>query len=115
MHYQGKEAVKWALAISTADASHLHPFMRQVEKVVDYCHKHNITLQAWAPLVCSMRFDHPMIVKLANAHGKTPAQILLHWSLQQICLRLNCACKGYAPIPKSVHKEWIVENMQIFG
>ncbi|KAF8589912.1 Aldo/keto reductase [Ramaria rubella] len=82
----------------------LHPFMRRVE-IVDYCREHDITLQAWAPLVRSMRFDHPMIVKLAKAHGKTPAQILLRWSLQQ----------GYAPIPKSVRKERIAENTQIFG
>jgi len=82
----------------------LHPFMTH-EKLVKYCREHGITLQAWAPLVRSMRFDHPTIEALAKKHEKTPAQILLKWSLQ----------KGYAPIPKSVKRGRIIENTQIYG
>lgn len=40
-------------------------------------------MEAWAPLVRGFRFDHPSIAALADKHKKTPAQILLRYSLQK--------------------------------
>jgi len=88
----------------TVNQVDLHPFMTR-EDIVAFCHAHGIALQAWAPLVRSMRFTHPVIAEYAKRHDKTAAQILLRWSLQ----------KGYAAIPKSVRKERIAENTEIFG
>lgn len=60
--------------------------------------------KAWAPLVRGMRFDHPAIVSLANRHKKSPAQVLIRWGLQ----------KGYIVIPKSIKKQRVQENAQVF-
>ena len=45
-----------------------------------------------------------MIVRIAQKYGKTPAQVVLRWELQQ----------GIIIIPKSVHRERILENSLIF-
>jgi diketogulonate reductase-like aldo/keto reductase len=60
--------------------------------------------QAWGPLVRGMRFDHSAIVSLAKKHGKSPAQVLLRWGLQ----------KDYVVIPKSIKKERVVANKDVF-
>jgi len=46
----------------------------------------------------------PVIGELAKAHGKTPAQVMLRWHLQQ----------GRSVIPKSTHAQRIAENVDIF-
>ena len=46
----------------------------------------------------------PQITDMAEKYGKTPAQIILRWDIQS----------GYIVIPKSVHKERIYENADIF-
>ncbi|KAI0703773.1 aldo-keto reductase [Cytidiella melzeri] len=81
----------------------LHPFMTRTE-IVAMCEKHDIALEAWAPLVRGLRFRHPSIVGLAEKYGKTPAQILLRYSIQ----------KGYIPIPKSASQERITSNTHIY-
>jgi len=81
----------------------LHPFMTRTD-IVDLCQRHEITLQAWAPLVRGLRFNHPTVTKLASKYHKTSAQILLRYSLQ----------KGFVPLPKSVKPERIEANIDIF-
>lgn len=81
----------------------LHPFMSRRE-IVELSKKHGMTMEAWAPLVRSMRFNHPSIKKLATKYNKEPAQILLRYSLD----------KGYVPLPKSSSKHRIESNTQIF-
>ena len=49
-------------------------------------------------------FDDPTLVEIARAHGKTPAQVMLRWHLQQ----------GRSAIPKSVRPERIAENFEVF-
>lgn len=51
-----------------------------------------------------MRFDHPAIKSLADKHKKSPAQVLIRWGLQ----------KGYIVIPKSIKKQRVQENAQVF-
>jgi len=64
---------------------------------------HGIRLQAWSPLIRG-KLDDKVLLELAAKYGKTPAQIVLRWDIQnQIVV-----------IPKSVHKERIIENSQIF-
>ena len=80
----------------------LHPFMTR-EADVKFNVDHGITLEAWGPLVRGERMTHPTIQKLARAHKKSPAQILISWSLQ----------KGFICIPKSVKPHRIEENRDI--
>lgn len=49
-------------------------------------------------------FTEPVLTELAKKHGKTPAQILLRWNVQQ----------GVIVIPKSVHRERMEENLAIW-
>ncbi|KAG8771104.1 hypothetical protein FRC15_003629 [Serendipita sp. 397] len=81
----------------------LHPFMTR-DAIVELCRESNIALQAWAPLVRGERFQHPTILELAHHHSKTPAQILIRYSLQS----------GFIPLPKSTHRDRIIANKDVF-
>ena len=61
-------------------------------------------MEAWSPLGRGNVLSDPVIGQIAKKHGKTPAQVVLRWELQE----------NWIVIPKSVHKERIVENSQIF-
>ncbi|MET0700362.1 MAG: aldo/keto reductase [Mycobacterium sp.] len=90
----------------------VHPYFRQSELLaVD--EQHGILNQAWSPIggITFYRdgshgstLKDPVIAQLADAHGKTPAQVMLRWHLQQ----------GRQSIPKSVTPSRIAENFDIF-
>lgn len=81
----------------------LHPGMLQQE-AVDYCAKHDIVVEAWAPFANGQILKHPLLVELAETHRKTTAQICLRWLIQ----------KNSIPLPKSVTPTRIEENLQVF-
>ncbi|XP_020295785.1 1,5-anhydro-D-fructose reductase-like, partial [Pseudomyrmex gracilis] len=81
------------------------------EKLVDFCKEHNITVTGYSPLGqpgnssgVANQLDNPVILQIAQKYNKTPAQIALRYVYQN----------GVAPIPKSVTKSRIKENMEIF-
>jgi hypothetical protein len=82
----------------------VHPFNTRFE-IANFCKKHGIVVEAYAPLVRALRMKHPTIVSLSKKYSCTPAQLLVRWSLQH----------GYVPLPKSVTKERISENAEIGG
>lgn len=79
-----------------------HPALQQVQ-IARYCVKNRIAIEAWAPLSRGEVFDSPVLAEIADWHGKTPAQIILRWHLQE----------GRIIIPKSSNKERIAENIDI--
>ena len=81
----------------------LHPYLSQ-KKLLEYHRAHGIVTEAWAPIAKGRVLGEGIITALAEKYGKTPAQVVLRWELQQ----------GIVIIPKSVHKERIVENAGIF-
>lgn len=81
----------------------VHPFLQQ-SSLVDYCKDNGIVIQAYSPLTRGQKLDHHVLRTLAKQYDKTPAQILLRWSLQ----------KGFVCIPKSFHYERIKENFKVF-
>lgn len=85
------------------DQVEFHPYLRQ-PNLLTFCKKHNIQLEAWSPLMRGKILTVPEILKLADKYQKTSAQIVLRWDLQH----------GVVTIPKSVHRERIFENIQIF-
>ncbi|KAM0788853.1 hypothetical protein ACM66B_002938 [Microbotryomycetes sp. NB124-2] len=89
--------------VPTINQVDLHPFMTR-DELVAFCEKHDIVLEAWGPLVRGQRFDHPDIVRLAKKYSRTPAQILLRWGLD----------RGFVVIPKSVKRQRIIDNTQVF-
>lgn len=80
-----------------------HPFQND-KKLFEFCSQKGINLEAWAPLNRG-NFDNPKIKEIANWYERTPAQIILRWDIQS----------GYIVIPKSVHRERIFENADIFN
>ena len=73
--------------------------------MLSFSHRNSIQLEAYSPLTRGKRLSHPTIINIAKKYdNKTPAQILLRWSLQH----------NLVVIPKSVHEERILENCQVF-
>lgn len=66
----------------------LHPWLGRKD-IVDWCRANDVVVQAFCPLVRAKRHDDPVVVKLADKHNKTPAQILLRWSLQKVSLSVT--------------------------
>ena len=86
------------------DQVEFHPLLTQ-RPLLEFCRANQIQLEAWSPLFRGGEvLSDPAIVEIAKTHGKTPAQVILRWDLQQ----------GVITIPKSVHKERIQENSEVF-
>lgn len=66
--------------------------------------KHQILSEAYSPLGTGDLLGNELVNKLAQEHGKSPAQILIRWGLEH----------GFLPLPKSVHEEYIKANGQVF-
>ncbi|KAJ7503534.1 Aldo/keto reductase [Mycena galericulata] len=98
-----QEILDLGLAVPAINQIDLHPFMTR-SRIVNFCKEHKIALEAWAPLVRGLRFDHPSIVALARKYNKQPAQVLLRYCLQ----------KNYVAIPKSASQTRIISNTKIF-
>jgi diketogulonate reductase-like aldo/keto reductase len=81
-----------------------HPFLHQAP-LLDHCRRHGIQLEAYGPLVRGRRMDHPVLRRVAARHGRTVAQVLVRWGLEH----------GLVTIPKSVRRERIEENADVFG
>ena len=86
-----------------ADQLELHPGCHQ-EAAVDFCHSHNMVVEAWSPLMHGGAIGLPELVTLAEKYNKSTAQICLRWSLQ----------RGILPLPKSVTPERIRSNLDVF-
>lgn len=83
----------------------LHPFnYRSRLDVVELCREHDIVVEGYSPLVKGRRLDHPEVGRIAEAHAKTPAQVLIRWALQ------HCV----VTIPKSTNENRIRENATVF-
>jgi diketogulonate reductase-like aldo/keto reductase len=80
-----------------------HPFLYD-EELLNFCKNNRIQLEAYSPLTRGKKLNHQNIVKVAKKYGKTPAQVLIRWSLQQ----------DIVVIPKSIHEDRIRENSQVF-
>ena len=66
--------------------------------------KHGIATEAWSPIAQGKVLDDPVIAGIADAHGKTPAQVVLRWHIQ----------RGDIVFPKSVRRERMKSNFDIF-
>ena len=81
----------------------LHPWCQQRD-VVTYCEVHGIAVVAYSPLAKGTKLRDQHLATIAHEVHRTPAQILLRWSLQ----------KHFITIPKSAKRERIIENAAIF-
>ncbi len=89
--------------VPAVDQVEMHPFVYDPE-LVDYCARHGIRIEAYSPLTRGRQLDHPLFARIAAAHGRSPAQILLRWGIQH----------GFVVLPRSVREERIRENARLF-
>jgi 2,5-diketo-D-gluconate reductase A len=81
----------------------LHPRFQQ-KRLREVHAKHGIHTESWSPLGQGSLLDDPVIVRIADKHGKTPAQAVIRWHLDQ----------GLIAIPKSSNTGRIRENLAVF-
>jgi diketogulonate reductase-like aldo/keto reductase len=74
------------------------------KRLLEACAANNIVLEAYSPLGTGKHLNDPAVAQIAEAHGRTPAQVLLRWGIQH----------GVPQIPKSTHQPRIIENAQLF-
>jgi diketogulonate reductase-like aldo/keto reductase len=100
-----------ATVVPAVNQIEVHPYFQQRE-VQAFGAEHDILTQAWSPIggitfyrdgQHTSTLQDPVIGEIARAHGKTPAQVMLRWHLQQ----------GRSAIPKSTKPERIAENFDV--
>jgi diketogulonate reductase-like aldo/keto reductase len=101
-----------ATVVPAVNQIEVHPYFQQRE-VQDKNAEHGILTQAWSPIggitfyrdgEHTSTLDDPVIGEIAATHGKTPAQVMLRWGIQQ----------GRSVIPKSTKPARITENLDVF-
>lgn len=81
----------------------LNPYATRVD-TVNFHAQHGILTESWAPIKPAEMLADPVLLRIAAAHGRTPAQVVLHWDIQ----------RGYVPIPKSASPEHQLQNLAVF-
>jgi 2,5-diketo-D-gluconate reductase A len=81
----------------------VHPYFAN-EAVRAYGREHGIVTEAWSPIAQGKVLDDPVITRIAEARGKSPAQVVLRWHIQ----------RGDVVFPKSVTPERIKANFELF-
>ena len=94
--------------------AHVVPAINQIEmspynylhrkETLDLCHSTGIVIEAYSPLTKGRKLKDPRLVEIAAKYGKTTAQLLIRWALE----------KHYVVLPKSVNKDRIIENADVF-
>lgn len=77
----------------------LHPYLQQRELLAHHA-EHGIRTEAWSPIAKGAALRDPVVLEIAEAHGRTPAQVVLRWHVQQ----------GRVVIPKSSSRARLREN-----
>ena len=80
-----------------------HPYLVQ-QDLLNFCTDKGIQYEAWSPFLQGKLFELNITKDLEEKYSKSAAQIVLRWNLQ----------KGVVTIPKSVHKNRITSNSEIF-
>lgn len=82
-----------------------HPFHQQIETQT-FLQENNVQIEAWGPFAEGKNniFHNDVLLAIAEKHGKSVAQIILRWLTQ----------RGVVAIPKSVRKERMAENVNVF-
>jgi 2,5-diketo-D-gluconate reductase A len=82
-----------------------HPFNQQID-TQKFLHDNNVQIESWGPFAEGKNniFQNELLVSIAGKNKKSVAQVILRWLTQ----------RGIVVIPKSVRRERIIENFNIF-
>jgi len=97
------ELLRSAEIVPAVNQVELHPFFQRRE-IRCFCRERGIQVEAFSPLARGKRMDDPRLKDIASRKQRSPAQIMLRWSIE----------KGLVAIPKAAKKERIEENGRIF-
>ncbi|WP_026881502.1 aldo/keto reductase [Clostridium akagii] len=89
--------------IPAIDQVEFHPRLAQKD-LRKFCKDKGIQFEAWAPLMQGHLFDNAILKSIAEKHGKSIAQVIIRWDLQN----------GVVTIPKSIKEHRIIENSSVF-
>lgn len=98
------ELLAHAQVVPAVNQFEIHPSLQQRD-AQDACRKHGIAVEAYGPIGQGQDLELPVIIEIAEAHGVTPAQVVLRWHIQE----------GRIAIPKSNTPARIAQNADIFG
>lgn len=101
--YQLRFAQKIANVPIAANQIEFHPWYFR-EELVDYCHEHDIVVEAAAPLARAAILDDPVVTDIADEYDVTPAQVALKWAVD----------KEVVVLPKSTNPDHIRVNFDLF-
>jgi diketogulonate reductase-like aldo/keto reductase len=99
-----EEAVRLSGEPLVTNQCEYHPYLDQ-GPVLAACRRHGLSLTSYCPIGRAAVFSESAVRDIARAHGKTPAQVVLRWHMQQ---------PGVIAIPKSGDRGRIAENIAIF-
>lgn len=116
-----KEGLVRSIGVSNFRKSHLENLLSKVnvipsvdqietnpqfvdEETIQYCRNNKIVVEAWSPLGSGACLNNDEIIGIADKYHKSAAQIILRWLLQ----------KEVVILPKSVHENRIIENINLF-
>ncbi len=97
------EVVKAGTTPPAVNQIQLSPFEHR-RALIDAARTHGIALEAYSPLGTGRHLSNKVVREVADRLGRTPAQVLLRWSIQN----------GFVVLPKSQHRDRIAENAAIF-
>jgi diketogulonate reductase-like aldo/keto reductase len=99
-----KELEEYAEIVPAVNQIEFSPYLTMKDEL-GYCQLKDIQLQAYTPLSRGKKFDDPKLLALGKKYGKTPAQMILRWAVQQ----------EISSIPKSANTNRLTENFNIFN
>ncbi len=100
-----EEVLERGTIVPAVNQIELHPFnYRSRADVVELCRERGIAVEGYSPLTKTEKLDDPVVVEIAESSGRTPAQVMIRWSLQH----------RFITIPKSTSRDRIRENAGVF-
>ncbi|MBB4301550.1 diketogulonate reductase-like aldo/keto reductase [Rhodobium orientis] len=99
-----EEAIRLSPVPLALNQVEMHPYLAQ-SAVMDVAHRNGLAVTAYCPIARNTVAEDPVVVAIAEAHGKTPAQVALRWLIQK---------GGVIAIPKSSHRKRLIENLDVF-
>jgi len=92
--------------VPAVDQIETHPFHQQVE-TQEFLEENHVQIESWGPFAEGKNniFHNELLLSIAEKHGKSVAQVILRWLTQ----------RGIVVIPKSVRRERMAENFDVFG
>jgi len=112
---QLRDMLAWATIPPAVLQVELHPYLTQ-SKLLRFCRESEIAVTGFSPLGALSYFslemaqpeesvvDQPVIQRIAKAHGRTAAQVVLRWAIQ----------RGTSIVPKTTKPERMAENLAVF-